>query len=273
MYHSMQLNLEKRFASGSILQSNYTFSRTLGEDEGDSQDLHSDYRNARDRHLDKRLLGFSLTHVLRNSGMFELPFGPDHKFLSKNNGILSHVLEKWQLGAIFNVFSGAPLGLFTDTTAFNALADTARLVGNLPKSTGSVRRTNNGIVYFANLRQVDDPAIQGLTAAQSLGSVSTMKAITDASGKVLLVNPSPGQLGNMSPSYLQGPGSFRFDVNMIKRIRVAEGKDLEIRGDAINLLNNPQFGNPETNINSLDFGRITSSSGERIIALQMRLSF
>ena len=33
-YHSMQLNLEKRFASGSTLQSNYTFSRTIGEDEG-----------------------------------------------------------------------------------------------------------------------------------------------------------------------------------------------------------------------------------------------
>ena len=134
-------------------------------------------------------------------------------------------------------------------------------------------RTSNGIVYFANLRQVDDPAIQSLTAAQSLGSASTLKAISDASGKILMVNPSPGQLGNMSPSYLQGPGSFRFDVNLMKKIRVAEGKELEVRGDAINVLNTPQFSNPETNINSLDFGRITSSGGERIIALQMRLSF
>jgi hypothetical protein len=272
-YHSMQINLEKRFASGSILQSNYTFSRTLGEDEGDSQDLHSDYRNARNRHLDKRLLGFNLVNVFRNSGMFELPFGPDHRFLAKNGRIVSRFVEKWQLGAIFNLFSGQPIGLTTDTTAFNALTDTARLVGKLPKSTGTVTRTSNGIVYFANLRQIDDPAIQSLTSSQSLASASTMKAITDVSGNVLLVNPSPGQLGNTSPSYLQGPGSFRLDLNLIKKVRVAEGKELEVRGDAINLLNTPQFGNPETNINSLDFGRITSSSGERIIALQMRLSF
>ena len=36
----------------------------------------------------------------------------------------------------------------------------------------------------------------------------------------------------MSPSYLQGPGSFRFDVNLMKKIRVVEGKELEVRGDA-----------------------------------------
>ena len=272
-YHSMQLNLEKRFASGSTLQSNYTFSRTIGEDEGDTQDLHSDYRDARNRHLDKRLLAFNIVHVLRNSGMFELPVGPGRRLLGKSNGLTGRLVERWQVGAIVNVFSGQPLGLTTDTTAFNALSDTARLVGNLPKSTGTVTRTSNGIVYFANLRQVDDPAIQSLTAAQSLGSASTLKAISDASGKILMVNPSPGQLGNMSPSYLQGPGSFRFDVNLMKKIRVAEGKELEVRGDAINVLNTPQFSNPETNINSLDFGRITSSGGERIIALQMRLSF
>ena len=133
----MQLNLEKRFASGSTLQSNYTFSRTIGEDEGDTQDLHSDYRDARNRHLDKRLLAFNIVHVLRNSGMFELPVGPGRRLLGKSNGLTGRLVERWQVGAIVNVFSGQPLGLTTDTTAFNALSDTARLVGNLPKSTGS----------------------------------------------------------------------------------------------------------------------------------------
>src|SRR5262249_26827342 len=128
-YHSMLLNLNKRFSNGWTLQSNYTWSRTLGEDEGDSQDLHSDYRNARDRHLDKRLLDFHATHVFRNSGLWELPFGPDRRFLNANRA-LRHVIERWQLGAIFNVFSGQPIGIFTNTRAFNQLADTAKLVDN-----------------------------------------------------------------------------------------------------------------------------------------------
>lgn len=272
-YHSMQLNLSKRFGSGWTLQSNYTLSRTLGEDEGDSQDLHSDYRNARNRHLDKRLLDFHGTHVFRNSGFWELPIGPDGRFLRGTRGLLGHVLEKWQVGGIFNMFSGTPIGLFTDTRAFNQLTDTAVAVGNLPKSSGTVTRTTNGIVYFNDLKQIPDPAIQGLTTLQSLGSASTLKAITDASGNRLVVNPVPGQLGNMSPSYLQGPGSFRFDVNLIKKLALREHKEIEIRADAINVLNTPQWGNPNTNINSTDFGRITSADGNRIIALQVRVSF
>jgi hypothetical protein len=272
-YHSLQLELNKRFGAGWTLDSNYTWSRTLGEDEGDSQDLHSDYRDARDRHLDKRLLAFHRTHILRNSGLWELPFGPQRLFFAGNHGALSRLAANWQMGFIFNVFSGDPLGVFTETTAFNNLADTAVAVGNLPKSVGKVTRTSNGVVYFNNLQQIDDPTIKSLTPLQSLSAASTMKAITDARGNLLLVNPKPGQLGNVSPSYLAGPGSFRFDMNLMKRVRIAEMKDLEIRADAINILNTPQFGDPITDIDSTDFGRITSSSGERIIALQMRLNF
>ena len=81
------------------------------------------------------------------------------------------------------------------------------------------------------------------------------------------------QLGNMSPSYLQGPGSFRFEVNLLKKIRLGEMKEMEIRGDAINMLNTPQFGDPVTDINSTDFGRITSAGGNRLLELQFRVSF
>ena len=77
----------------------------------------------------------------------------------------------------------------------------------------------------------------------------------------------------MSPSYLQGRGSFRFDVNLLKKIRLGEMKQMEIRGNAINILNTPRFGDPVTNINSRDFGRITSAGGNRLIALQLRVSF
>lgn len=77
----------------------------------------------------------------------------------------------------------------------------------------------------------------------------------------------------MAPQYLQGPGSLRFDVNVAKRFRIFENKEFELRTDAINGLNTPQWGNPETNINSTDFGRITSAGGNRIIVLNGRVNF
>ena len=56
-----------------------------------------------------------------------------------------------------------------------------------------------------------------------------------------------------------------FDVNLIKRVRLGETKEFEFRIDAVNILNHPNFGDPDTNINSTTFGRITALSGNPAI--------
>jgi hypothetical protein len=276
-YHSLQINATKRFSRGWTLLSNYTLSRTLGDEEGSSQDLLHSYRTSRNRQVDKRLLGFSATHVFRNSGVWELPFGPNRKFFSGTNGALARIIGGWQIGGIFNVFSGSPISLSSGITSYNQFGyDTPTLVGALPKSTGHVTRTDNGVVYFDSLQQVPDPSIGGLTASQSLNRRSTLKAIADTTGRIIAVNPTPGTIGTLSPTYLQGPGYFRFDLNLIKRIQIRESKELVVRGDAINVLNHEAFDNPVTDINSTDFGRIVQTSpvsNARIIALSMRLNF
>src|SRR6185295_7963182 len=105
-YHSLQLNAERRLTRGLMWQSNYTWSRTLGDEEGDGQDILNSYRNGRDRRVDKRLMLFHRTHVMRNNGTWELPFGQDKKFLSGRRGVIGNLVGKWQIGAIFNLFSG-----------------------------------------------------------------------------------------------------------------------------------------------------------------------
>ena len=80
---------------------NYTFSKTLGDEEGDDEFLESSLRNGRDRRYDRRPLGFGVGHVFRNSGTYEVPFG------------------HFQFGVILNVFSGRPLSLFTGVSSFN----------------------------------------------------------------------------------------------------------------------------------------------------------
>jgi hypothetical protein len=276
-YHSLQINANKRFSGGWTLLSNYTLSRTLGDLEGNTQSLLQSYRTSRNRHIEKHLLDFHATHVFRNSGEWELPFGPNRKFLSGSKGTLAQVIGGWQIGAIFNVFSGPPISFSSGIGSFNQFGyDTPVLVGALPKSTGHVTRTENGVLYFANLQQVSDPAIANLTTSQTLRARSLMKAIADSTGRVIAVNPAPGSIGTLSPSYLQGPGYFRFDVDLIKTFRIRENKELVVRGDAINVLNHEAFDNPITDINSTDFGRITQTSpvsGPRIIALSMRLNF
>jgi hypothetical protein len=279
-YHSFQVELNKRYSNGWTLQSNYTWSKALGEEEGAGQEMIDNYRNGRDRRLDKRLLSFHRPHVWRTSAVWEMPFGPGRKFLGTSNKIISRLIERWQFGAIYNVFTGAPLNLSTGTattgiTSFNQFTDTTPLLlGNLPKDFGKVKRDDNGVVYLDGLKIVKDPSVNNITSSQGLQGRSTLFGITDANGNIILANPIPGQLGSLAPFYLQGPGSYRLDLNLVKRIQIRENANFEMRIDAINAFNTPEFDPPNANINSTDFGRITGTNNDaRIVVVSLRINF
>jgi hypothetical protein len=184
------------------------------------------------------------------------------------------VLERWQISPIINIQSGTLFSFTSGSATINQLGDnTPMLVGTMP-SSGTVTRVADGVVYFPNLKQTTDPQALRLTTAQALNTRSTLLAITDSSGNLLLVNPEPGVLGNLAPLYGRGPSQLRFDVNLVKRIRIGERKEFEFRADAIDILNTPQFGTPENDINSNGtFGRITTAGGNRIIVLGARINF
>jgi hypothetical protein len=236
--------------------------------------MNDNYRSGRDRALDKRLLSFHRDYVIRNSGTFELPFGPGKLLFPGSSGVLARFIEHWQLGAIFNVFAGEPMSFTSNVSSFNAETDgTPNQWGEIPK-TGSVTRVSDGVVYYQGvLRQVSDPAVAGITTAQGLQGRSTLLAIADASGRIIMSNPLPGQIGSMGYRTVNGPGTFGFDVNLVKRVRIGEGKDFEFRVDAIDVLNTPHFGNPTTAINDTGFGRITSATGNRLVVLNARINF
>ena len=66
-------------------------------------------------------------------------------------------------------------------------------------------------------------------------------------------------------------------MNLLKRVKIAESKEFEVRVDAINVLNHPRFANPNLNINNTGFGRITAmnadGAGNRTFVVNARVSF
>jgi hypothetical protein len=272
-YNSLQVEVTRRFANGLSYQGSYVFSKTLGEDDGGSQSLVSSYITSRNRRLDKHLLGYDIPHIFRNSGTFELPFGRGRKWLNSGHGIMRHLLEKWEIGAIFNKFAGTPLNLSDSFgTTFNSVAVTPMAYGAIPKNFGEVVKSGNNVVYFQGWTQVADPIRQNLPA--SLQSQATQLAIADASGKILIGNPVLGSTGGVGVNLLRGPGSFSLNADIIKRVAIKEnGLGLEFRADFINPTNTPQWGAPNANIDSTSFGQITSATGNRLIVLGARINF
>jgi hypothetical protein len=276
-YHSLQVQMTKRLSQGFTNSTSYTWSRAIGDNDADGA---IDYRDPNNQHLNKAVLGFNRTHTLITNGTYELPFGPGRPMLSAAPGWVQRLVEHWQLGGIFNLISGQPfnitaaIGSLTQPVAAVASStSTPNIVGDFPKSAGQVTKLTNGVAYFPGIQQIADPSRANVSASNGLQGSFTNKAITDAQGNLLLVNPGPGQIGNMGLKWVEGPGQIRFDVDLIKRVRITETKEFEFRVDAVNVLNHPNFGNPTADINSPSFGRITTASGERNFVINARLNF
>jgi len=272
-YHSMQAELNRRFSGGWTLQANYTFSKALGNYDGDGSALAQNFRTLRNRSLDKQRMSFDRAQVLKANGIWELPFGRGKRFAGGGRGWFGRVVEGWQTGSILVMQTGAPLSLGA-VGAFNgAGTNTPVPVAPFDKSFGAVQRGGRTVVYFTGLRQIVDPHVAQITETNAIRARSTMLAITDSSGKLLLRNPEPGQMG-MAPRFLTGPGQIQFDLNLLKRFTFRERYEFNIRADAINIMNRANFSNPDSNINSLNFGNITGTTTDpRIVVLSARFTF
>lgn len=132
------------------------------------------------------------------------------------------------------------------------------IADNLPKSIGKVTPAASGASYFPDLKQIDDPSKSSVTTQQTLQNQFSNRAIVDAQGNLILINPAPGTRGTLGRAWIEGPSHIGMDVNVVKRVRIDERKQLEFRMDAVNVLNTPQWGNPTMNINSVNFGRLTA---------------
>ena len=66
-----------------------------------------------------------------------------------------------------------------------------------------------------------------------------------------------GTYGDAGRGIIRGPGSFNIDASLIKNTRFGRVQT-EFRIEAFNLLNHPQFGNPNTTVGNAAFGTIST---------------
>jgi hypothetical protein len=101
--------------------------------------------------------------------------------------------------------------------------------------------------------------------------------VRDANGNAVLQNAAPGKIGTLGQRWIEGPATLQFDMSLAKKVQLYENVVFTLRGDAISILNKPNWGNPTVNINSNIFGRITSvnsnNGGNRQITISARVDF
>jgi hypothetical protein len=80
--------------------------------------------------------------------------------------------------------------------------------------------------------------------------------------------------GNTPRNFLRGPAQKRVDLSISKRIPLGGRVRAELRWEIFNLFNTVNFGMPENNFDSVDFGTITNTvGGPRVSQFGVRITF
>jgi len=87
------------------------------------------------------------------------------------------------------------------------------------------------------------------------------------------VSTTPARFGSLGRNVFHGPGDIIFDFTMMKRTRIGENKVIEFRSEFFNIFNHANFGNPNGNIGSANFGRITTTRDPRLIQFALKFHF
>ena len=298
-YHSLQVQATMRPVQGFSGQVTYSWSKNLGVSGG--------FTNPVDRAGDYTTINNNPGHSLRTNGTMELPLGPNKLFFGNSSGWVARAIERWQLGLIYNLSSGAPVTIGANSMLYaNGVPDVV-----YPVDFNELKGVRWGIPnaaflegrYFDNndmFVKIDDPQCGAVTNLQNLNNVvggvqtrCTMDALamavpagtagavdrTFADGQtrpsvIVLQHPQPGKRGTLGRNTIIGLGSYRFDANLGKTFQISESKSIQVRFDAGNVLNHPQPDAPSLSITGNNyFGRIEEKSGGRTLQGQLRFNF
>jgi Carboxypeptidase regulatory-like domain len=113
---------------------------------------------------------------------------------------------------------------------------------------------------------LDRPNVAGYPYVRDL---KTLQWVTPAG---FVPNPI-GTFGNAGNQSLEGPGAVNLDTALSREFIVRERMRLELRFEAFNVLNHPNFSNPDNLLSDSTFGQIQSDAGPRILQFAGRLQF
>jgi hypothetical protein len=246
-HHGMQVSLNRRYFNGFLFGAQYMWSKTIDQN-GPGSNEGSAPQNPACRACDQAPSLTDVRHNLTLSGSYTLPFGKGQRFLKA--GVGSMLLGGWDLSGISTVRSGFPVNV-----------SVTRSAGDVPTGNAQQQRPNlvPGVPVYLPNRSADG-------------------WINIAAFSV----PARGTFGNLGRNALRGPGLTQIDVALARRIPLTEAFGLQIRAEAFNIANRPQYGNPAANIAAPgNFGRIqsvvnngaTGSGRSRSLQFMIRLDF
>ena len=238
-YHALQTSLTKRFSRGYQFHAAYTYSIAkdlMSADPGST---------AGGGRPDTPNSGFSVENDSRDleSNWARADFDRPHRFSLSAVWALplgnNAFLRDWRLATFMQFQSGRPFSVF--------------------RPEQGLLRLGFQRLDFASGATEESVAQQAANPEEGWFDKAQLRAATAA--------------GNTPRNFLRGPSQGRVDLNISKGITFGRVR-AELRWEVFNLFNKVNFGMPENNFDSIDFGTITSTiGGPRVSQFGVRVTF
>ena len=237
--NSATVRLRKRLQRGLTVSGSYTWSKALDNASSIGGGGTVVAQDAFNLEAERGLSGFDQRHRFSGDSTWELPLGHDKRWLSQRSA-LRDVLGDWQWTGDWTIASGTPFS--------------PRILGN----TTDVSRGSNGTLR---------PDVTGVPVALANPTVGVWF------NTAAFTQPAVGQFGDARRNSIIGPGSLVFNMAMTKSFPLKENRSLELRAQASNVFNRPQFASIDTILNSPTFGQVTSVGAMRTVQFTGRFRF
>jgi len=174
-------------------------------------------------------------------GTYQLPFGRGRQFLSSDNRILDEVIGGWQVSAIYQFLSGMPI-------SWNNVVYTGSGYSDFHNVQHSSANRTGGKVF--NTSVFDTRTVEN--SAYPVNNDPTNTSPTNPYNPD--IQPNAENYRTFPQYLLRQDYTSDWDANVQKDITAYENVKIELRLDAFNLLNRPQYNTPNVSPTSSAFG-------------------
>ncbi len=250
-YHALEVAFSRQFSHGLSFLASYWFSKSL------------DYISTLNVAGSAPTLVAGENDLAQNPNDLRAEHGPS-LFDARNRFVFSgtwalprwrnasraaaYLANGWQLNTISSFSSGTPFTVY-DSANVSLQGSAPEITGFYSSRPDLISNPNSGQPHTPNEWVSRAPFLQ--------------------------LNPQTqaGQFGNEGRNVVRGPGIADVDLSLFKYFNIDESRRVQFRAECFNLLNHPNFGLPENDLESPAFGQILQAGPPRLLQLALKFIF
>jgi hypothetical protein len=247
-YNGLITALQHRMSNNFSFLANYTWSKCISPNDAPGDVTAPSYSNAANPRADRGPCGYDVRHIFNTTIVASSHFAGLH-------GVTGALVNNWQIAPLIRITSGQPINI------------TSGIDNSL---TGQNLDRPNFVGLNTNVAYTHQKITQSATGNRAYFSKSAF------------AQNAPGTQGNLGRNAFRGPKYYEVDMALSRNFPLYERLAFNLRLEAFNVFNHPNFTNNygasntaafTTALNSGTFGYISGAADPRIFQLAGKITF